>query len=466
MSRHLNSDDTSFSLKDISSLTALLTYTATQDYLIGARVDFSSLNSAASEITVVVKITNTFGVVSEAYRETVSKSSGQTTLSHNLNKALVVNEGEVVSTYGLSSNSSDVSISGSVYYIGAKAVIESEVFSKEDLTAEASLASYTPSLGYKVFVRVDFGSGVYLLDSAESELTCKAKIGSSSVLTYSKTVTKQDGDTSFIHCFDKDIYVESGSELQVLAESTGDDTEISGTVYFALVGITAKSEIIDWLKTEFLPLTLVTPDDTISQLIDNSIRYWNTHSGHKISAVYDFAYGTKRIQLAPEFKSVVEVHPTSAAEYLWNDHPLWSLLGITVLDNVTSDLILVSEAFKNYRQYIGTNMRWWFERSMDPAIGGYLYISNLPNTVAGVFVVGTRRITDIDAISDDYILDWIMYYTKALLKQCEGNTLRKSSLAGIPNDGQELVDEGKEEAEKMRERLKKNGRWVVLAKRF
>ena len=42
-----------------------------------------------------------------------------------------------------------------------------------------------------------------------------------------------------------------------------------------------------WIRAEFAPITLATPSDTVKQMIENAIRYWNTHSAHKTSAMYD-----------------------------------------------------------------------------------------------------------------------------------------------------------------------------------
>jgi hypothetical protein len=141
-------------------------------------------------------------------------------------------------------------------------------------------------------------------------------------------------------------------------------------------------------------------------------------------------------------------------------------MGITVLDNVTGDLILMSEAFRNYRVYVGTDFQYIFEKSDDPTIGGYLYCINVPNGTERLYVVGTKRIIEDEDVKVEQVLDWIYRYTKTLLKQVEGNTLRKSSIINIANDGQQMVDEGREEMKEMQENLAKDSRWVVFAKRM
>lgn len=224
-----------------------------------------------------------------------------------------------------------------------------------------------------------------------------------------------------------------------------------------------RTEIATWLATEFKPLTLITPTPTILQQIENAIRYWNTHSAYKIGDVYD--YIGDRVQIDTNFKSVVDVIPTEVPAWIWNSHPLWTLTGITVLDNVTSDLILMSEAFRNYQTYVGTNFRWTFQKSDDPTVGGYLYCVNIPRQADSVFVIGTKRILPAEDIVTEPILDWILQYSKALLKQIEGNTLRKTAIIDTPIDGQAMIDEGREDQKDLQEKLAKNSRWVVFIKR-
>jgi hypothetical protein len=227
-----------------------------------------------------------------------------------------------------------------------------------------------------------------------------------------------------------------------------------------------KADIVSWLSTEFQPLTLATPTTTIEQLVDNTFRYWNTHSAYKIVQMVTAPGENGRVQLQKEIKSVVSVIPDRVTTWIFRDHPLWTLLGITILDNVTSDLILLGEAYRAYRNYIGAQMRWKFEKSDDPSVGGYLYSAGIPKEATRVYVVGTRRIyTDEDIVSE-HVLNWVLYYAKALLKQVEGNTLRKSDIIGVKNDGQQLYEEGQSEMKDLQEQLRLDGRWVAFIRRF
>jgi len=226
------------------------------------------------------------------------------------------------------------------------------------------------------------------------------------------------------------------------------------------------AEIINWIGTEFLPRTLATPTSVIGQQVDNAIRYYNTHSAYKISGVYDYTPGTKRVQISEAFKTIVEVIPTTSTTWIWNDHPLWTLLGITVLDNVTTDLIMMSEAFRNYQIYVGSNFRWTWAKSDDPTVGGYLYAINVPSRVRALFVVGTKRILPGEDIVTEVILNWILYYTKALVKQVEGHTLRAAGIVDLKTDGQELVTEGREEQKHLQDQLMKESFWVTAIKRY
>jgi len=352
-------------------------------------------------------------------------------------------------------------------------------FTSKDLTGSVQLGSYTATKDYMTAVRVDLGKDSELLDSAASNITVIAKIAKADatvVEAYNKSFPKASGLTSITHNFDKAIYLQEGEALSVWAYSdNAGDVLVSGDVFILGTRSSGGADIVsytrtaikEWLEAEFAPLTLATPDDTIYQVIQNAIRYFNTHSAYKISAMYDYSSGTKRVQLGTEFKTVTKVYPNKTTSWIYDDHPLWSLLGITILDNVTSDMIIMSEAFKNYRNFVGTDFRWRFVKSEDPDVeGGYLYAINIPSGTTSLYVEGTRRITCDDTnITSEYILDWILNYSKALLRIIEGNTLRKGDIVGIKNDGQEMINEGKEEKKELEERLAVDGRWVAMIRR-
>ena len=69
-------------------------------------------------------------------------------------------------------------------------------------------------------------------------------------------------------------------------------------------------------------------------------------------------------------------------------------------------------------------------------------------------------------ITSEYILSWLLYYVKALVKQCEGNILRKVDAIDIRNDGNQLYNEGKEEKIELEKKLNIEGRWLSFIKRF
>ena len=225
------------------------------------------------------------------------------------------------------------------------------------------------------------------------------------------------------------------------------------------------SAYLTWIKQEFAPLTLATPDSTLIQIYENSCRFWNNNSAYKITTMTEYSPGTKRVQLNNQFKSVADVYPASTTTWIWNDHPLWTLMGITVLDNVTGDLILLSEAFRNYRVYVGTDFQWLFDMSQDPTVGGYLYAINVPTGTSKLCIMGTKRITADEDVKPEPIKDWLYRYSKSLLLQIEGNTLRKSSIINISNDGQALVDQGSQDKKELEETLAKDARWLVFAKK-
>jgi len=225
------------------------------------------------------------------------------------------------------------------------------------------------------------------------------------------------------------------------------------------------TEIVDWVKTEFHPLTLATPDATLVQLASNALRYWNTHSAYKATRMYNYASPAVTCTIDTDIKTVVSVYPSVLTENLFSDHPMWVLLGFITLDKWTQDLMLLSHTYEGYKIYLGSDFRWTFERSGDPSVGGKIYIQNAPTDATKLMVVGTKRIVENEDIKDEFIIDWLLNYTKSLVKMAEGNTLRKAGTIGLPNDGEQLVTEGKEEATTLQDKLRKEGVWMLGAMR-
>jgi hypothetical protein len=95
--------------------------------------------------------------------------------------------------------------------------------------------------------------------------------------------------------------------------------------------------------------------------------------------------GSTKVTVSPSIKTVVKVLPTPPAEWITQNYPQWSLLGISMLDSVNNDLIMMTEAFKNYKGYIGGDFKWYFHRSEDPDVGGQLHLYNLPQNVQKIF---------------------------------------------------------------------------------
>ena len=227
-----------------------------------------------------------------------------------------------------------------------------------------------------------------------------------------------------------------------------------------------QTEMIQWLQTEFKPVTLATPQPTLAQLVRNTFRYWNSHAAYRYVTMIDFAASHGVMEVSKYYKTVVQLWPNTSTPTTWVSFPSWNLLGISVLDNVTSDMILMTEAFRNYRQYVSSTLQFHFEPGATPDDVGRLYIQNWPQGASRACVVGTRRFFQDDDITNEYVLEWMLDYAKALLKIQEGNTLRKAGIINVKNDGQELVDEGMKEKADLQQRLIEEGRWVIFGQRM
>lgn len=227
------------------------------------------------------------------------------------------------------------------------------------------------------------------------------------------------------------------------------------------------NQILTWIKTDYGPLLYSQPDSTLLQNIQQVIYYFNTHSGHRWTQMIPVTSAGPGSSLVvttdPHFKTVTECLPSSQSLELALADPTWTLLGIQVMNYLSADLIAINEGYKNYLAYLGNDFRWTYEPSQDPAVGGTLFVQQLPAPATKLFVAGTYRIITGDTITSEHILDWILRASIAYCKMKEGNILRKADSINVKNDGQVLLDENTEVWEKMKIELIQNARWVALA---
>ena len=224
-----------------------------------------------------------------------------------------------------------------------------------------------------------------------------------------------------------------------------------------------RQNIRDWIITSFRPLTLAVPAETIDQVVDASILYWNTHSAYGVVRMYDTTGGstTAAVQLDPDIKTVVQCYPSALEEYLFQNHPMWVMLGFITLDRYTQDLMLLSHAFDGYKIYLGNDFRWKWSRSNDSTRGGWLFLQQVPAEAAKVGVVGTKRVLPTEDIADEFVYGWIREYARSGVKMFEGAVKRQATMIDIANDGNEMIAEGKEERTVLEEKLRQESLWVL-----
>jgi hypothetical protein len=228
-----------------------------------------------------------------------------------------------------------------------------------------------------------------------------------------------------------------------------------------------KIQILDWLRTEFLPLPLATEERALLQFIENALRYFNTHSAFPhFEMIENVTPDQHMIQCSGSFGTIAQVYPATQNMWVLQNYPMWSLLGVSVLDNVTSDLIQMYSAYQSYATYIGMDFRWSEVAPDDSSLGPKLYLSNIPVNATSLCVVGSRRFVGTENIKAEWVLNWVLSYVKALAKMAEGNILRKSQIIDVKNDGSDLMSEGKEEKTKLEQDLAEEGRWLAFGKRI
>jgi len=224
--------------------------------------------------------------------------------------------------------------------------------------------------------------------------------------------------------------------------------------------------MLEHVINEFLPIQLSISPETLSQIYDNTIRYFNTHSAVKIMEMFDTVSGSAKVELTTSYSVVSQVYPSAIQGDILTQHPWQMLLNMTLLDNMTSDLAQISHAYQEYRVYLGRDFHWIFVESYDPTVAPYLLLENLPHGASKICVIGARKINPNEDVKGEFVLDWMLKYMLALVKIAEGRILRKAALIDIVTDGKELVSEGREEKKELEENLGIEGRYLCFAQRI
>jgi len=228
-------------------------------------------------------------------------------------------------------------------------------------------------------------------------------------------------------------------------------------------------DMLAWIKTQFEPVTLATTDANILQQIANAKRYFNGHSA--FPRVETIAYtGGKGVEVDEHFKSIVQVYPGQSTTWLLNNHPLWSLLGIPIIDHVSSDMITISSGFKNYQTFVGTDFRFQYLAPSATMTGaeakGRLYLSSPPVGVTSLTVIGSHRICGSEEIESQWIYDWILRYTYALVIGIEGQTLAKAAVADVKGlNGDQMIQQGLKAQNDLETELAEQGMWILMIQR-
>jgi hypothetical protein len=227
-----------------------------------------------------------------------------------------------------------------------------------------------------------------------------------------------------------------------------------------------KSQMLEFVQNEFLPLELSLASEALSQVYDAALRYFNIHSGLKNMKMFDVTESTVKVTLDTSFSTVAQVYPSAIQSDIIQRHPWQILLNMTLIDNMTNDLVMLSHAYQEYLVYMGKDFSFTFIDATDSDVAPYLLVENVPQGTTKLCVVGTKRIVANEDVKQEFALDWLLRYMVALTKIKEGMILRKADIIDVKNDGNNLISEGKEEKKELEDILAAESRYLAFGRRI
>lgn len=222
---------------------------------------------------------------------------------------------------------------------------------------------------------------------------------------------------------------------------------------------------MNWVRLEFAPMELAITADALKQQYNNALRYYNTHNAYRWVTLAAYGGSATSVAIPGSIRQIVKVEPSGLPDNVFMNHPMWSLLGFITLDRYTQDLILMQHSFGGYRIYMSNDFRWRFQRSPDPTADATLYIQSVPKGTTHFAITCIREIGEDEDVTEQWTLDWMLGYYKALVMIQEGNIRRQLNMIDAKNDGQSLIDEGIAKTKELQETLRKEGIWMLAMRR-
>lgn len=164
--------------------------------------------------------------------------------------------------------------------------------------------------------------------------------------------------------------------------------------------------MIEWIIVEYQPLEFSVPNETVEQIIKNAIRYFNNNSAVRVTEMVDVL--SPKTMVPKTIKAVSQVVPArnSMVNAAYN-LPMWTLLGVQVINALNTDLIMLSETYKNMSIYMGKDFQWQFIPSDNP--GDFEVTDDLtgsgtlwtPTLAHGNILPGTVIVTGLTEVFTD-----------------------------------------------------------------
>lgn len=207
------------------------------------------------------------------------------------------------------------------------------------------------------------------------------------------------------------------------------------------------------IRLEFSPIPVISSSLKVQNYIKKAIKYYSDH--YSTQMMTTVAIPANKVLTMPDYVELVyKVYDVRQNSQYIGQPDLFQYFYLKFTPAIGRTLTYM-EMLALFTFYQNTKDLFW------PADTWYwvkpdLYFQGFANSVATVLFKYQFDPEDANFDFTGYAQDWILRYSTALIKIAEGTITRKSKSVDMDSDGDQLVEDGKQEQQKLEDEI--NGR--------
>lgn len=216
------------------------------------------------------------------------------------------------------------------------------------------------------------------------------------------------------------------------------------------------------IRLEFAPIPVISESAKVVEIIKRTIRYFNENYSTEMMATFPLVSGQSFITLPDYVGTVLKVYDVKADPLLSAQQPEMLHYFYLRYAPASERRLSFTEMVALYMFYQNTAELFW-EIQTWRWIKPDLFVQGYGNSFVTLLFKYAYDANDLNFdYTHPYAQSWIFRYALAEVKIAEGSIIRKSVSVDITSDGGEMIEDGKQEKEKLELELKGRNKLFVV----